>query len=66
MNHFIEGVGNMGIVLYTQIIFFIMLGIGFYKLRQDKFDKVASIFIVIMGVILLILHIVLQVLTLNK
>lgn len=56
----------MRIVLYTQIIFFIMLGIGFYKLRQDKFDKVASIFIVIMGVILLILHIVLQVLTLNK
>ena len=53
----------MGIVLYTQIIFFIMLGIGFYKLRQDKFDKVFSIFIVIAGVILLILYLVLQGLT---
>lgn len=56
----------MRIILYTQIIALIMLGIGLYKLRQDKFDKVASIFIVIVGVILLILHIVLQVLTFSK
>lgn len=56
----------MRILLYTQIIALIMLGIGLYKLRQDKFDKVASIFIVIAGVILLIFLLVLQVLTLNK
>ena len=56
----------MRIILYIQIISFIMLGIGLYKLRQDKFDKVVSIFIVTVGVILLILHLVLQVLTFNK
>ena len=56
----------MRIILYIQIIAFIMLGIGLYKLRQDKFDKVVSIFIVIVGVIFLIFHLVLQVFTISK
>lgn len=50
----------MNIVLYIQIIGFIILGVGFYKLRQDYFDKVVSICIVISGVILFIIHLVLQ------
>ena len=51
----------MNIVLYIQIIGFIILGIGFYKLRQDNFDRVVSICIVISGVILFIIHLFLQV-----
>lgn len=50
----------MDIILYIQIIGFIILGVGFYKLRQDYFDKVVSICIVISGFILLSLHLVLQ------
>lgn len=50
----------MNIVLYIQIIGFIILGIGLYKLRQDDFDRVVSICIVISGFILLSLHLVLQ------
>ncbi len=51
----------MNIVLYIQIIAFIMLGVGLYKLRQDDFDRVASICIVISGVILFSLHLIFQV-----
>ena len=51
----------MNIVLYIQIIAFIMLGVGFYKLRQDNFDRVVSICIVVSGVILFSIHLVLQV-----
>ncbi len=51
----------MSIVLYIQIIGFIILGIGLYKLRQDNFDRVVSICMVISGVILFSLHLILQV-----
>ena len=51
----------MEIVLYIQIIAFIMLGIGLYKLRQDDFDRVVSICMVILGIILFSIHLVLQV-----
>ncbi len=50
----------MNIVLYIQIIAFIMLGVGFYKLRQDNFDRVVSICIVVLGFILFSLHLILQ------
>lgn len=51
----------MNIILYIQIIAFIMLGVGLYKLRQDDFDRVVSLCIVISGVILFSIHLVLQV-----
>ena len=51
----------MNIVLYIQIIAVIMLGVCFYKLRQDDFDRVVSICMVILGVILFCVHLVLQV-----
>ena len=51
----------MSIVLHIQIIAFIMLGVGLYKLRQDYFDKVVSICMVVSGVILFCTHLVLQV-----
>lgn len=51
----------MNIVLYIQIIAYIMLGVGLYKLRQDNFDKVVSVCIVVSGVILFSIHLVLQV-----
>lgn len=50
----------MNIVLYIYIIAFIMLGVGLYKLREDDFDSVVSVCIVISGVILFSIHLVLQ------
>ena len=51
----------MNIVLYIQIIAFIMLGVGLYQLRQDGFDRVVSICMIISGIVLFSIHLVLQV-----
>lgn len=51
----------MNIVLYIEIIAFIMLGVGLYKLREDDFDRFIGICIVVSGVILFSIHLVLQV-----
>ncbi|QSJ04184.1 hypothetical protein vBSscSF1_113 [Staphylococcus phage vB-SscS-F1] len=51
----------MNIVLYIEIIFFIMLGVGLYKFRQDDFDRFIGACVAVSGVILFSLHLVLQV-----
>ncbi|VEV89518.1 hypothetical protein [Staphylococcus phage Stab22] len=51
----------MNIVLYILLITFIIIGIVFYKYRQDYFDGIVSICMVISGVILFSIHLVLQV-----
>lgn len=51
----------MNIILYIEIVVFIMLGVGLYKFRQDDFDRFIGACVVVSGVILFSIHLVLQV-----
>lgn len=51
----------MNIVLYIEIIFFIILGVGLYKFRKDDFDRFMGACVVVSGVILFSIHLILQV-----